>query len=153
MASRGAEKEDARLRQLYLDVKKRSGAGADRGIDKIRGKGRKVSRDYLASMLIGAGATPIAMLASSKLSRLVHNKEIQRAIAATRNRSMKRALRSKIQKGPMIGPTYPKKPTPDKPLMTLSETAGHGARGAVMGSLVQMLRDRFSGSAGAGDLR
>ena len=152
MASR-QEREQAQLKKLYRDVKKKSKKGSRRGLGKIRGEGRRVSRDYLASLGIGAASYPAAILAGKGLTRALHNREVRRAIARTRGRSAKKALRGEFQRGPMVGPNRPGSQSSKKPLLTTSQVAGEGVRGAVMGSIIQMLRDKFSGSAGTGDFR
>ena len=136
--SRRMDQENAELKQLYRDVKKSTKKNSERGLRKLRGEGRTVSRDYLASMGIGALARPAAALAGGKLSRALGNRDIRKAIAKTKNRSAKKMLGKTIKRGPTI---------------SRAELAGHGVQGAVMGSVVQMLRDRFSGSAGRGDVR
>lgn len=150
-----AEREEQQLRALYRDVKARSQkGGSDSSLRKLRGKGRKVSRDYLASTLIGAAATPAALLASGKLSRVLNNREVIKAMKGVRG-ARRKALSAHLESGPMLGRTK----VPDllkgkkKPMMTHAELAGHAARGGAMGSIIQMIRDRFSGSAGVGDRR
>lgn len=152
MASR-RDQERKEFQRLYRDVQSKSSKGTEGSLKKLRGKGREVSRDYLASMIIGAGGTPLARLAGARLSRALHNRDIRKAIARTKKPSIRRALRSKIETGPAVGPSYSVGKHKGKPLMTTGDVVGHGVYGAVLGSLVQMLRDRFSGSAGAGDFR
>ena len=146
--ARGEQSDsDEELRELYKEVKKKSQGGGDGGLDKIRGHGRRVSRDYLASSLIGATATPAAVLLGKKISRGMHNRDVIRAMKGLKG-ARRKSLEQYIEKGPVFskgGPPFSKQ----APMMTHGELAGHAARGGVMGSVIQMLRDRFSGSAGA----
>jgi len=145
--------DDRRLNKLYRTLKQRARGehNLESSLDKIRGKGRQVSRDYLASMIIGGAATPLALLGGSRIARGLHNRDVRKAIAATRSSAAKKALRAELQTGPIVGRSYGHKSPAMKPLTTTSELAGQGVRGAVMGSIIQMLRDRFSGSAGLGN--
>ena len=144
------KKEDAELRALYRKVKKKSqraGTGS-----KIRGQGRKVSRDYLASALIGAAATPAALLLGGKVSRVLHNKEVRKAMSGLSGKR-KKAVGRHLELGPTVGKASFPKVRGKSPVMTHSELGGQAARGAAIGSIIQVLRDRFSGSAGKGDKR
>ena len=141
LSSGRKKKDDEQYRQLYREVKKRSQKGPAGKPFKPKAPS---SRDYLASAAIGAGATPLALLGGARLSRAMHNRELRKALGYVRGRSAKRGIRSQLKTGPTLGPSYRRQGS-KKPLMTYAETAGHGARGAVMGSLIQMLRDRFSG--------
>jgi len=149
-SSAGAEDED--LLALYQRVKSRSDKGLnDSTLKKIRGKGRQVSRDYLASTLIGSVATPVALLGSKRISRALHNREVLKAMQGVKGRRRK-ALAGYLESGPMLGKTkVPGMMKGKKPMMTHAELAGHSIRGGAMGSIIQMLRDRFSGSAGIGE--
>jgi hypothetical protein len=146
-------REEEDLRALYRQVKARSTKGLERsGLEKLRGKGRPVSRDYLASTIIGAAATPLAMLMGGKLSRALHNREVRFAMKGLRGKR-RAAVAKMMESGPMIGPMPLPGSGRKRPMMTRAELAGHAVRGGAMGSIIQMLRDKFSGSAGAGDNR
>jgi hypothetical protein len=142
-----AEREDAELRALYREVKKKSQRGGGGGLKDLRGKGRQVSRDYLASTAIGAAAAPAAVLLGGKISRLLHNRDVAKAMKGLRGKR-RRAVAKHLESGKLVGgpklPGMKGKP----PMFTRAELAGHAVRGGAMGSIIQMLRDRFSGSAG-----
>lgn len=145
------ERESAELRSLYRDVKKKSQGGAsDAALKKIRGKGREVSRDYLASAMIGATAGPAAVLLGGKLSRKLHNRDVIKAMKGLSGKR-KKQIAKHLELGPTIGKTKIPGIQGQRPIMTHPELAGSAARGAAMGSVIQMIRDRFSGSAGKGD--
>jgi len=145
----GADPDDE-LR-LYRQVRREQSKPDRAGLSAIRGHGRQVSRDYLASLLIGALAQPASYLLGGRISRALHNREIMRAMKGTRSLSRRRELARYLQKGPLVGRAGFATPIGKKPIMSYSDLAGHAGRGALMGSVIQMLRDRYSGSAGAGD--
>lgn len=149
-SSKASSSEDADLKRLYKKVKKRSQRGSGSGLDKIRGKGRKVSRDYLASTLIGATATPAAFLLGKRLSRSLHNRDVKKLMTGL-SKGRKKALEKYIDKGPLVGRSGRRARGSSKPVATHGELADQAVRGGVMGSVIQALRDRYSGSAGKGD--
>ena len=151
LAGGQADRETAELRALYRTVKKQGQKKSGARLARLRGKGRTVSRDYLASAMIGATATPAAILLGNKISRLLHNKDLRRAMKGVR-RKRRRAISTHLETGPTIGRSgiHAKG---KKPLMTHADLAGTAVRGGAMGSIIQMLRDKFSGSAGRGDSR
>lgn len=146
-ASSSDLQEDKALRAIYRQVKRRSSDDLSTGLDKIRGKGRQVSRDYLASAILGATTTPAALLLGSAIARKLHNKEVLKAMKGL-SRKRRKALSKFLKTGPLIGRGGPPFTGSTRPLMTYGDLTAHAIRGGVMGSAIQMLRDRFSGSAG-----
>ena len=146
---------DVDLSKAYRQAKKetRGDDKTESALRQLRGKGRQVSRDYLASMLLGASMTPAAALLGRRITRGLHNKEILRELAKAKGGKRRKMLARELYSGKLIGGAKPGKRKQLQPTMTKSELAGFAVRGGVMGSLVQMLRDRFAGSAGAGDTR
>jgi len=148
-----ADDFERQMRKALRDARS-SGAAGDEGqgiIDALRGKGRPVSRDYLAATILGALATPAAALATKAVSRGLHNRSVIKALKSTSSKRQKSLLQKQLQAGPAIGPNVPKAKAGLEPLMTHAELGGQATRGALYGSVLQMLRDRFSGSAGVGD--
>ena len=143
-----SKKERDEYTKMYRSVKRKTQRGGDSGLKNLRGSGRRVSRDYLASAALGAMATPAAILVGAKLTKSIRNKDILKEMAkATPKRREQLAggleTRGLVGRGGGIG--LPKK---KDPILSHADLAGHAARGGVMGSVFQMLRDRFAGSAG-----
>lgn len=142
--------EKAEYKKLYRNVRRRSQKGNDNsGLDKLRGQGRRVSRDYLSSTILGAAGTPAAILIGAKITKGARNKDILKAMAKAKTPSQRKRLATGLEtrnltgRGGGIGLPHKK-----DPIVSKSELVGHAARGGIMGSVFQMLRDRFSGSAG-----
>ena len=148
-----SKSERAEYQSLYRSVKKKSQrGGSDSSLKGLRGSGRRVSRDYLSSTALGAVGTPAAMLISAKLTKSVRNKDIMRAMARAKTPKRRKQLagaletRGLVGRGGGIGLPYKK-----DPIISYSELVGSAARGGMVGSVFQMLRDRFAGSAGYGN--
>ena len=143
-----AAKEDKQLEKLYRQVRRKQGRAPSRGMSNLRGKGRKVSRDYLASMLLGAAATPALTILGGKISRGLHNRAIMSAIKKAKTPKQAKALRRELYSGKSIGRTMPGARAQDRPIATAADLAGDAGKGALYGSVLQMMRDRYAGSAG-----
>jgi hypothetical protein len=148
-------KVDVDLNQAYREAKKDTSGDekTENALKQLRGSGRRVSRDYLASAILGATLSPAAALMGKRFSRGLHNKEILRALAKARSGKERTMLSKEIYSGKLMGRMKPGRPKHQQPTMTRAELAGYTVRGGIMGSLVQALRDRFAGSAGTGDQR
>lgn len=104
---------DPILREAKLNAKVQN--KTDDVLDRIKGGKTKKKRNYLASSIIGAAITPLAMLGGRGVQRLTSN--IMRAKGV---KPMKMLSKS-------------------APLASRAEIAGSGAQGAVMGSAYQAL--------------
>jgi len=135
--------------KLYRSVRRKSSKGIDSGLKNLRGSGRRVSRDYLSSTALGAVGTPAAIIVGAKITKGVRNKDILKAMVKAPTMKRRKQLahgletRGLVGRGGGIG--FPHK---KDPVISHADLAGHAARGGIMGSVFQMLRDRFSGSAG-----
>lgn len=118
-------------------------------IRSIRGKGAPVSRDYLASMLIGGLATPLLTVAGKRISRTIHNRAVEKALKGTLRPGKRKALQAELQTGPLVGRPRPDLPLGKRPQVTPADILSDAAKGVIGGSLVQMIRDRYSGSGKA----
>lgn len=134
------------LRKIHREAKRDKGSGDKDIMKSIRGEGEQVSRDYLAGMLIGAGTMPGVELSAQALARKINNAEVSRAMAKA-PASRRAELAAKIHRGKLVGSAGSK----IAPLVTRGQLAGSAARGALLGSVVQMIRDRFSGAKGVKD--
>lgn len=139
---------DAEMKKALRSARRKSESSS---LSKIRGQGRPVSRDYLAATMLGAAASPLVYLSRKGISRGLHNRAIRKAIKQTSSPKAIRQLKSELQRGPMTGSGIPKPKPGLEPLVTHSELLGGAATGGFTGSALQMLRDRFAGSAGARD--
>lgn len=143
------KKEEREYKNLYRSVRRSSNKGLDSGLKNLRGSGRRVSRDYLSSTALGAVGTPAAIIVGAKITKGVRNKDILRAMVKAptvkRRKQLAHGLETRglVGKGGGIG--FPHK---KDPIISHADLVGHAARGGIMGSVFQMLRDRFSGSAG-----
>lgn len=145
-----SKKERAEYQSLYRSVKRKSQKmNSESGLKNLRGSGRRVSRDYLSSTALGALGTPAAVVVGAKITKGVRNKDILKAMVKAptvkRRKQLAHGLETRglVGKGGGIGLPHKK-----DPIISHAELAGHAARGGLMGSVFQMLRDRFSGSAG-----
>lgn len=132
----------AALRQ----AERKATAEAPSVLKKIRGEGQPVKRDYLSSMLIGGVAAPIVAMAAGRLSRGLHNKLVRAEMRAA-PASARAGLESQLRSTKMYGRIKPGMSWNQFPILTPEDTANRAATGALMGSVVQALRDHFSGSA------
>lgn len=145
-----SKKERDEYTKMYRSVKRKSQrGGSDSSLKALRGSGRRVSRDYLSSTALGAIGTPAAMLVGAKLTKSIRNKDIMRAMSKATTPQRRKQLAGGIETRGIVGRGggigFPHK---KDPVISHSELAGHAARGGIMGSVFQMLRDRFAGSAG-----
>jgi hypothetical protein len=145
-----SQKERDEYSKMYRSVKRKTQRGSmDSGLKNLRGSGRRVSRDYLSSTALGALGTPAAIVVGAKITKGVRNKDILKAMVKAptvkRRKQLAHGLETRglVGKGGGIG--FPHK---KDPIISHADLVGHAARGGIMGSVFQMLRDRFSGSAG-----
>lgn len=118
----------------------------EEGFDEsLLSQGRSYGKNYLAATLLGAMGYPLIGLASRKAGRSIHNRIVQSAIKATKNPRQRRKLKASLESGPIFGKGVPKSKPGKEPLMTASELGSQAMRGALGGSVVQALKDRFSG--------
>jgi hypothetical protein len=130
-----------------LQVAKQENKPTDRRLlGQLRGRGAPVSRDYLASAIIGALAVPSVGIAGSAIARALHNRSVLRAVAAASGRGNKHQIMKELKGGSLIGRARPDLPASKRPVITGGELLASSASGALGGSVVQMLRDRVSGS-------
>lgn len=107
-------------------------------------KNKSTPRRYLASMMIGALATPVLTIAGKGISRAFHNKAVRRALAETVSPKKRRLLKEELQVGKLVGRALPGRPLSERPLVSTSDVVSDAARGAIGGSVLQMIRDRFT---------
>lgn len=140
---------DVPLQDVFREAKKETKAqpSRDRALSSLRGSGTPVSRDYLASMLIGGASAPLISILGKKISRHMGNKDVRRALAATRSSKKRKAIMAELHTGPTIGRSAPGAPLGKRPLLTHGELASDAAKGAVAGGAIQMIRDYFAGSS------
>lgn len=134
------------LREARNDLKSKKG---DSALAAIRGRGAPVSRDYLASMLIGATSVPALGIVGRLISRKIGNRDAYRALKGVVSPKKRKAILSEIHRGPVIGRSMPGAELNKRPLVTHGDIASDAAKGALGGTVVQMLRDHFSGSKAA----
>ncbi len=116
-------------------------------------KGVPVTRNYMASVAIGAAAAPLLALIGKGITRMLHNKDIGHALKSVEGGAKRESLMNEIHTGPIFGRIRPDLPANQRPLVTPADLAGDVAKAALTGSIVQMIRDRFSGSAGVKNSR
>jgi hypothetical protein len=146
----GKKNADAEIRKMYRDVRREQGDMPSAALSGLRGKGRQVSRDYLASMILGAATTPAMSLIGGKVSRGLHNRQILAAIKKAKTPKQIKQLRRELYTGKLIGSHRPAMRAQEKPILSTTDLAADASKGALYGSVLQMLRDRYSGSAGVG---
>ncbi len=141
---------DASFEDAFSDAKREAGRRGppDSALRALRGSGQAVSRDYLASMLIGAAATPAIALIGKRLARVINNRDVMRAMHAASSGRAKRTILKELHAGPSFGRALPGVEPRVRPLMTHGGAAGAALGRALGGSAVQMIRDYFSGSKG-----
>lgn len=142
--------DEEEMNRVYRAVRREQGRAPESALTGLRGKGRQVSRDYLASLLLGAAATPLLSIAGGKISRALHNRQILSALKKARTPKEIRKLRRELYTGKAVGRYRPGMRPQEKPILTPADLAADASKGALYGSVLQMLRDRYSGSAGVG---
>ena len=123
------------LREVKLRAK------ADRDVEKVikeigveeRAAKKSGKKDYAASAGFGALTMPAIGLASAAVRRKVVNAALKREVGKAGTVSAKKALVKKLEKGP---------------LMSSGDVAGQAAKGAIMGSLYQAVKDQIMDGAG-----
>lgn len=133
----------AAFRDAKAETSKKPHDGAMRSL--IHG-GAPVKRNYLASMLIGAAATPALALLGKKLTRTLHNREVLHAMKSAKDPKVLERLKGEFHHGPLLGRSRPDLALNHRPAMTHGDLLGSTVSGSLGGSLVQMIRDRLSGS-------
>jgi hypothetical protein len=136
---------DADLREAMREAKHSVSTKVPKQDWSVRGHGAPVSRDYLASMLLAATAVPLVGIAGKAIQRAVHNRDVRKAIRMAKFPGERMLLESEIHRGPIIARWRPNLPEQKSPLTTTSELASDISKSVLMGTVVQMLRDRFSG--------
>lgn len=141
----GADETDytAALREARRDLRSQNN---DSALKAIRGKGAPVSRDYLASMVIGAASVPALAVVGKLISRKIGNRQAAHLLAKTIDPKKRKAILSEMHRGPVIGRAMPGVALNKRPLLTHGDLASDAAKGALGGTVVQMIRDHFAGS-------
>lgn len=137
--------DEATLRRAMHDVKRHE-AHDESWKEKVHAPGGPVSRNYLASMLIGAAAAPMTSIIGKGLGRVIRNRAVLRAARHAGDEARRLELLGKVEKGPLIGRFHPDTPANMRPAVDSSELGGRVAAGVMTGSLVSALRDHFSGA-------
>jgi hypothetical protein len=117
-----------------------------RMLRSLRGQGAPVSRDYLASAIMGALSVPAMAVLGKAVSRKLNNRAILYAAKGSFGKA-RQGMLAEMQTGKLIGRARPDLKLGQRPLMTTGELAGSALTGGLGGSIVQMIRDRVSGSA------
>jgi len=141
----GADETDYKdaLREARRDIRSQKG---DSTLAHLRGQGAPVSRDYLASMVIGAASVPALSIVGKMIARKIGNRQAAHLLAKTIDPKKRKAILSEMHRGPAIGRAMPGTALNKRPLMTHGDLASDAAKGALGGTVVQMIRDHFSGS-------
>lgn len=134
------EKDQRKMERDVLRVQKKLSKG-NHPFDRLRGESSPRQRDYLASALIASAAYPGVRLGTSAVGRALRNRSLRKAITGASRKQRKR-LSKRIESGPAVVTHASGK----KGLATREHLMTDAARGAMVGSIVQMVRDRFSGS-------
>lgn len=136
---------------VYREAKKdaKSQPSRDSALRGLRGGGTPVSRDYLASMVIGAASAPLIGALGKRIARSMNNKEVHRAMRGVLDPRRRKELAKELHTGKTFGRAMPGAPLGKRPLMTHGETAGAAAAGGAGGGALQMVRDYFAGSSPA----
>ena len=103
----------------------------------------KPQRDYMSSMLIGALSTPIVALMGKTMGRYLENRGLQRALRGAHGLEREGIL-GEMHTGPIIGRFQPGLGRKQRPLMTYDELLTDMTKGAIGGSILQMIRDHFA---------
>lgn len=109
----------------------------------------KPQRDYMGSMLIGAMSTPAIALLGKTMARYLENRGLQKALKGAGGHEARQAILSEMHTGPIIGPFRPGLQRKQRPLMTYDELLTDATKGAVGGSVIQMIRDHFASKRNA----
>ena len=111
--------------------------------DSLFNRGQRASKNYLAATTLGAIAAPALSLVGRKAGRVFHNKAVMRAMKSA-TKTQKRKLKKQMKTGPVLGSGIPKAKPGKDPLITTPELGGQAVRGALYGSVLQMLKDHYS---------
>jgi len=98
--------------------------------------------------MLGAAATPALTILGGKISRGLHNRTIRSALKRAKSAKDIKALRRELHTGKTVGRVVPGGRIQRQPIATPADVAGDVAKGALYGSVLQMMRDRYAGSAG-----
>jgi hypothetical protein len=140
----GSTTEELNLAQAMREARSK---GKKEGVyDKLT-SGSPTKRNYITSLLIGALATPGVGLASGLVKRVLRNRSLAQLAAKTSGRGARKEILAQSLSGPVFGRVKPGMRWNTIPLMTPEDLASQAAGGAIMGSVVQAMRDRYSGSA------
>ncbi len=113
--------------------------------ERLRGKGAPRKRDYLASAALGALTYPLIGILRGKVGRGLRNRTTLKAMASASRRE-RRGLRRKLESGNLVARSHL---TKKKGQLSREDMLARTAHGAVAGSLITALRDRFAGSTPA----
>lgn len=130
-------------REVLQEARREAGKGSKKF--SIREGGGPVRRDYLTSTLISGATFPLVTLAGKMISRKMHNRDVMRAMAQA-SPGKKKQLAKEMLTGKLIGRGRPDLPSGERPMMTHGDLISDVGRGALIGSAVQAIRDRFSGA-------
>lgn len=106
---------------------------------------KHTGQNYLASMLIGGAAAPALKLVSALLQKKLRNRALGHELERAGSAAERKLIQSHIHTGPIIGHASAL-PVGKAPLVTTDDLAGRAVTGALTGSAVQALRDRFAPS-------
>lgn len=135
-----ASERDKELRKALRAAKKGS-YSSDSG-ESFLGRSGRHGRNYAGATALGAIASPLMFLAGRKAGRVLHNKGVMKALKSATPKQRK-ALKKQLQKGPTISSGIPKPRPGMEPLATTSELGSNVVRGALYGSVLQALKDRY----------
>lgn len=107
-------------------------------------KGKNTSKNYLAAAVLGAMTAPAVFLAGRGAGRVFHNSAVKAAIKATKSPRKRLELKKQFQTGPVVSTGIPRPKPGLEPLISTSEAGGQAVRGALYGSALQMLKDRYT---------
>lgn len=128
-------------RALNRDLRRVTREKGKHPLESLRGKSSPRQRDYLATAAIGATAYPAIALMTAALSRKLSNRSLMKAMRGA-GRKERKMLKTRLDTAPLVGPVAGAK----APKITTEKLTSQAARGVLVGSLIQMLRDRFAGS-------
>jgi len=131
-------------RALARDLRKITRGKNRPSLESLRGKSSPRQRDYVASAAIGAAAYPAIVVLQGLVRRKLGNRALSKAMA-TASRKGKKRLKSRMDVSPMVGSITAKK----RPRISKQDLAAVAIRGGAMGSILQMVRDRYAGSTPA----
>jgi hypothetical protein len=131
-------------RALARDLRKVTRVKGSPKVESLRGKSSPRQRDYVASAAIGAAAYPAIVVLQQLARRKFGNRALSKAMATASKKDRKR-LKSRMDVSPLVGSITAKK----RPRISKQDLAAVSVRGGAMGSLLQMVRDRYAGSTPA----